>query len=217
VTLPAARREAESAIRTLIVGSDPLVREALALRLASEPGVTVTGRGAGEEDLPPLLAASRPDVILWDLGPGDADPPSPGLHQMPDLPVLGAVASDGGAAEALAAGARGVVLRDAPPPRIAAALRSIAHGLIVIDEPLSAALLRLASPSPVAAADLLTPREVEVLHLLALGLPNREIADRLFISERTAKFHVNALLSKLGARSRTEAVVRAARLGLVAL
>ena len=215
--MPAAHREDESAIRTFILGSDPLAREALVARLASEPGVTVTGQSAGEEELLEALASSRPEVVLWDLGPGDADFHAPLPPGMPDLPILGAVAGDGDAAGALAAGARGVLLRDAPPPRIAMALRSIASGLIVIDEPLAATLLRFLSPSPVVAADLLTPREIEVLHLLALGLPNRQIADRLFISERTAKFHVNAILSKLEARSRTEAVVRAARLGLVAL
>jgi DNA-binding NarL/FixJ family response regulator len=68
-----------------------------------------------------------------------------------------------------------------------------------------------------SSAEVLTPREQEVLQLLAEGLPNKTIADRLYISEHTVKFHVNAILSKLGAQSRTEAVVRATRLGLLLL
>jgi len=203
--LAAEPHEDRNEIRVLIVGGDPLAREGLVSRLASEPGVKVIGE------------SERPDVILWDLGPGDAEPSAlqPGWN--PDLPLLGAVAGEADAAGALAAGARGVLLRDAPPMRIASALRSIACGLIVIDEALAGNLLRLTDPASAPDADLLTPRELETLQLLALGLPNREIAERLFISERTVKFHVNAILSKLGARSRTEAVVRAARHGLVAL
>ncbi|MBI3449300.1 MAG: response regulator transcription factor [Acidobacteria bacterium] len=189
-------------LRVLILADDPLAREALAARLHGERGVTI--------------ATHTPDVVLWDLGSDavSATPLSP--DAAPDLPILGSVAGDAGALEALASGARGVILRDAPAPRLAAALRSIARGLVVIDEPLAAALLRPVG-TPHAEGSRLTRREIEVLQLLALGLPSREIGERLFISERTAKFHVSAILGKLGARTRTEAVVRAARLGLVSI
>jgi DNA-binding NarL/FixJ family response regulator len=207
----------EPTLRVLILGSDPLAREGLAARIASERDLEVKGQISGDEDLPQALASSRPDVLLWDLGTGDVGASGLDPRGFPTLPVLGSVADEAAAAEALGAGARGVLLRDAPPARLAAALRSIASGLIVIDEPLAGALLRLAGPGSARDTLELTRRELEVLQHLALGLPNREIAERLFISERTAKFHVNAILSKLGARSRTEAVVRAARAGLVAL
>jgi two-component system, NarL family, nitrate/nitrite response regulator NarL len=208
--------EHEPALRVLILGSDPLARAGIAALLASERDLEVTGQISDGEDLPQALSSTRPDVLLWDLGPGDADASGLDPREIP-LPVLGSVADESLASGALDAGARGVLLRDAPPARLASALRSIASGLIVIDEPLARALLRLSGHASARSAERLTRREIEVLQLLGLGLPNREIAERLFISERTAKFHVNAILSKLGARSRTEAVVRAARAGLLAL
>jgi DNA-binding NarL/FixJ family response regulator len=134
------------------------------------------------------------------------------------------------ARQAWAAGARGLLRRDAAPSRIAVALAATVHGFAVI-EPDFAEALRSALPdrassrskgagdaTPVAPpVESLTPRELEVLRLLAEGLPNKTIAARLEISEHTVKFHVNTILGKLGVASRTEAVVRATRLGLILL
>jgi two-component system nitrate/nitrite response regulator NarL len=130
--------------------------------------------------------------------------------------VLVLAAGNERAREALAAGARGVLLRDSDAPRLATAVAAMARGLVVLDDALQEALVpRMAShESPVEA---LTPREREVLQLLSEGLANRRIAERLGIGERTVKFHVNAILGKLGVSTRTEAVVVAARLGLVTL
>src|SRR5207245_9231086 len=123
-----------------------------------------------------------------------------------DAPVIALAADETAAATALAAGARGVLSREAPAARIAAAVRATLGGLLVVDAAMAGALLR---PPPEAEGlpDALTPRETEVLQLLAQGLSNRAVADRLAISEHTAKFHVNAILGKLGARGRTDAVV----------
>ena len=124
------------------------------------------------------------------------------------------------------AGARALLLRDAGTPRLAAALVALAQGLTILDPTLDQALLKVVtSPSsplwhedtPPAPAEDLTAREREVLRLLAEGLANKTIAHRLGISEHTVKFHVNAILGKLGVESRTEAVVRATRLGLILL
>jgi len=99
-----------------------------------------------------------------------------------------------------------------------AALQAVARGLAVFEPTLSPVRpTPRASASTPTSPEALTPREREVLSLLAEGLSNKAIADRLAISEHTAKFHVNAVLSKLGVQRRTEAVVRAARLGLVTL
>src|SRR5207249_1167480 len=107
-------------------------------------------------------------------------------------------------------------VRDADGPQLAAALQAVAAGLTAFDAEVGAAVLRRrASAEPPGEA--LTPREGEVLQLLSLGLSNKAIAARLGISDHTAKFHVNAILAKLGAGSRAEAIVRAARLGLVSL
>ncbi|HEY3116523.1 MAG TPA: response regulator transcription factor, partial [Chloroflexota bacterium] len=120
----------------------------------------------------------------------------------------------------LAAGMRGFLLDDATAEDVRVALRSVAHGLVVLDPVLGRNLG--AAPAEEAAADqeleqLLTPREREVLDLLATGLPNKIIARRLQISEHTVKFHVASILGKLGAASRTEAVTRAIQRGLLAL
>ncbi len=130
--------------------------------------------------------------------------------------MLGLVSAADQALAVFGAGARGVVFRNSEPERVVAALRALSRGLVVLDETLAAQVIRPPADTT-AALDALTSREVEVLALLAGGLSNKLIADRLGISEHTAKFHVNAILGKLGAQSRTEAVVRAARLGLVVL
>jgi DNA-binding NarL/FixJ family response regulator len=209
------------------VGDDPLARSGLAALLEGEPGLD--------------LVETDPDVILWDSG---ARPSAalelPGTTGTPDEaedeeeedeedetgpPVLALAADEETAAEALAAGARGVLFRDVGVARLTAALQAVARGLYVMDDGLAALLQP--PPSGSAPSDIgtdtaepvepLTPREVEVLQLLAQGLSNKQIGARLGISEHTAKFHVNAILGKLGAHGRTNAVVRAARLGLFLL
>jgi DNA-binding NarL/FixJ family response regulator len=127
------------------------------------------------------------------------------------------LADEAQAAEARLAGARGLLLRDTGAERLATALAAAAQGLVVLDPSLAASLLASRDPSSSTLVEDLTPREQEVLRLLAEGLPNKAIALRLGISEHTVKFHVNAVLGKLGAQSRTEAVVRATRLGLILL
>jgi DNA-binding CsgD family transcriptional regulator len=124
-----------------------------------------------------------------------------------DRPVVALIVDRSGAAEAIAAGARGVVLRGSPAKRIQAAIAAVAEGLFVTDD---------RNPAE-SMVEPLTNREAEVMQLLAAGRTNKEIASRLGISEHTVKFHVNGILGKLGVDTRTEAVVAAARLGLVVL
>jgi DNA-binding NarL/FixJ family response regulator len=138
-------------------------------------------------------------------------------------PLVVLLPDEGRAAEAWSAGVRGLLRRDVEPARLAAGLAAAAHGLGVMD-PTFIAALGLASGDHEAAgrgsftpAEELTPRELDVLRLIAEGLPNKTIALRLGISEHTVKFHVNAILGKLGVASRTEAVVQAMRLGLILL
>ncbi|MGZ3677783.1 MAG: response regulator transcription factor, partial [Ktedonobacterales bacterium] len=118
----------------------------------------------------------------------------------------------------------GALLRDAMPDEIIPAISAVASGLITLDRRLAgdlfAASQRVAAPAaerPTTSDEPLTARELEVLQLMAQGLPNKTIAVRLHISEHTAKFHVSAIMMKLGAASRTEAVTRGARLGLLIL
>lgn len=175
-------------IRVQIAARDALSREGIAALLGREVGLSVVDES--------------PNVVLWEEADGALPPGS----------VVALVSSEDGAARALAGGARGALLRDAGARKLAAALVACARGLVVLDEGLP--LVRRDAP---LEADLLTPRELEVVQLLAQGLANKEIAYKLGVSDHTAKFHVNAILTKLGAQSRTEAVVRAVKLGLIVL
>jgi DNA-binding NarL/FixJ family response regulator len=196
-------------LRVLLVGDDPLAREGLAARLAGRPDVAVVAQ-AGIDDAG-AEGTSAAAAILWDLGAaGGAE----ALERHRSAPVVALAAAEGAAAEALRAGARAVLFRGATADAIAAALVGVAHGLAVLDPALAEGWLR---PPEEAPAGGLTAREHEVLSLLSEGLSNKAIAARLAISEHTAKFHVNAILSKLGAESRAAAIVKAARLGLVVL
>jgi two-component system, NarL family, nitrate/nitrite response regulator NarL len=200
--------------RVLIVGEDPLARGGLAVLLAGAEGLLVVGQSAPGAQTAAAVTGLQPDAVLWDLGVSPRELPG-GIGSLPAVVVL--AADEEVAAEALAAGARGVLPREAGPGRIAAALCAAARGLVVLDEELAAALLRPRAPSISALVEPLTSRELEVLQLLSEGLSNKEIGSRLGISESTAKFHVNAIAGKLGANGRTDAVVRAARLGLLLL
>jgi DNA-binding NarL/FixJ family response regulator len=205
-------------LRLLIVADDPLARTGLAALMANQPGCTVVGQIAGDADLPVELDIYRPDVVLWDLGWG----PTLMLEQLADLreietPAVILLSDDTHAAEIWATGARGLLLRDVDTEKLLAALLAAAEGLVVLDPALTSVLFPHLQPPPIHLVEALTPRESEVLQLLAEGLPNKTIARRLEISEHTVKFHVNAIMSKLGAQSRTEAVVRATQLGLILL
>ena len=213
---PPAERSPPPAVRVLLLGDDPLARGGLAFLLAGEPGIAVVAQ-ADASGAAAAAERDEPQAAVWDLG-ADA---------LGWLERLGAFGEDGPpavallldeepAAAVLAAGARGLLFRDADAGRLAAALRALARGLLVFDDALLPPLLRPA-PAPQAQPDPLTPREHEVLQLLAQGLSNRRIAERLGISEHTAKFHVNSIVGKLGAQTRTDAAIRAARLGLVLL
>lgn len=185
--------------RVLLVSSDPLVRTGLAGLLAG------SGIGVTVEAGPPV------DAVVWDTA--SAPPPALGPGAPP---VLALVQGEQDARSVLSRGAAGVVLRTADAATLQAALLAVCRGLIVLEHGFTS--LRPAPEArPAASAEAFTPREREVLALLARGLSNRDIADALDISAHTAKFHVNSILQKLGVERRTEAVVRAARMGLVTL
>ena len=199
-------------LRVVVVGEDALARAGLRA-LAESAGLHVAA------DVPPAeaedVADDEADAAAWDVGTrGAVD----GLRALAArFPVVAVLWSDDQAGEALASGARAVLLRDRLDERLAPALAAAVAGLVTLDGGLAESVLRPRPASAPALAEPLTPREVEVVQLLAEGLTNRRIGERLGISEHTAKFHVNAILGKLGASSRSEAVAQAARLGLVLL
>jgi two-component system nitrate/nitrite response regulator NarL len=215
-----------SAVRVLIVADDALARAGLATLLADQDTLDVVGRVGGSDDPAPAERALRPDVVLWDLG-WDADTALARLAEsIPGTPIAVLATGDEEAQEGWRAGAQGLLRREAEPSQIAAALVAVARGFLVIDAGYRALLgapqlphapMPWSQEEETAPLEDLTARERDVLRLLAEGLPNKTIAQRLDISEHTVKFHVNAILGKLSVSSRTEAVVRATRLGLIFL
>jgi DNA-binding NarL/FixJ family response regulator len=218
-------------LRILVIADDPLARAGLATLLAEQPGCAVTGRVSSLDDLAAAIEVYRPDLLLWDLGWNPASALDRLANLRTHLPVAVLLPDDAHAAQVWAAGTRGLLRRDADPTQLSVALTAVAQGLAVVDPAFVAALLpahgdetsrsetigAFGGADRSALAEPLTPREIEVLRLLAEGLPNKAIARRLRVSEHTVKFHVNAILGKLGVASRTEAVVRATRLGLILL
>jgi DNA-binding NarL/FixJ family response regulator len=211
-------------IRIAIADDHPVVRDGLAAMLETQPDFTVVGQTGTGPGVVELVAQSDPDVLILDL----------------ELPVLDGVAvlrhldSNGVRARvivftvfdtderiiaAVEAGAAGYLLKGAPREEVFAAVRTVAAGGSLLAPVAASAVLRRVR-GDVASADAapaLTPRERVVLELLARGLGNKQIAAALKISERTVKFHVSSVFTKLGATNRTEAVTRAAQAGLITL
>ena len=201
-------------LRVLVVADDPLARGGLASLITGVGAVDVVAQVSAAE----VHHASvyRADVIVWDLGVG----PSEALERVTieqELPPVVALMDDPTlSGRAWSVGVRGLLARDTPASRLVAALAAAAEGAIVIDDELAGPLLHRSSAGDIRTEPL-TRRETEVLRLMAEGYANKMIAARLEVSENTVKFHVNAVLGKLDARSRTEAVTRATRMGLVPL
>ncbi len=200
------------AIRIWVQAEDPLVRHGLIALLGGRTELEVFP--APEIDSAEPIDAS---VLLID-GASEATIELIRAFVQRGGFVLALLADAAAAPAALAAGARGLLHRDAPVERMAAAIQALAQGLSVIEPTF---LETLGDGAVVREADewgeSLTPREGEVLTLLALGLANKQFGGRLGVIDHTAKFHVNSILGKLGVQSRSEAIVRAARLGLIAI
>ena len=182
-----------------MVAEDPLVHSGLTSLLGSEADFSIVPERDAE-------------LALLDVGSRSVANERGALERTPTVAL---VRDEDSALSSLRAGALGVLLRSVDSERLVTALRAVATGLGVFDPALLRSLLSARAALPEALA--LTPREAEVLSLMAEGLSNKLIAERLKISDHTAKFHVNAILNKLGAETRTEAVVMAARRGLLML
>jgi DNA-binding NarL/FixJ family response regulator len=222
-------------IRVLLVDDQRLVRTGFRMILADEPDIDVVGEAPDGRSALDAAARTRPDVVVMDLRmpvmdgveatrrlvagtPGDA----PGAS--PRVLILTTFDADEYVVEALRAGASGFLLKDVQPADFADAIRLIAAGDALLAPSVTRRLLdrvrdRLPGPEDAAAHDErlreLTERETEVLGLIARGLSNREIADRLVLAEATVKTHVSHLLDKLSLRDRAQAVVLAYEAGLV--
>jgi DNA-binding NarL/FixJ family response regulator len=182
--------------------------------LAALPELEIAGERESL-DAPSIAQLGPVDLAVWELSGAEAAA-APRVRELgSSLDCLILVSSDSAVFGLVDAGARGILWRDVDPERLRQAVLAVLAGASVLDQGMTRILLerRALEGSTVE----LTPREGQVLGLMAEGLSNKLIAARLGISEHTAKFHVNALLEKLGAETRTEAVVRAARQGLLML
>ncbi|MBI4498835.1 MAG: response regulator transcription factor [Chloroflexi bacterium] len=210
--------------RVLVISPLPAVRAGLAMLLQVEAGHEVVGQEASLAALDQLPPDRAPEVVV--VAPESADEMDALLEHAATDPalrvvVLGPVAGDERLGEVFAARPWAYVPRDASGEELGAAVAAVARGLIALHPGLALRLAEAGSAplpgGPATPGADLTPREREVLHLVAQGLPNKAIAAHLGISEHTVKFHVASVLAKLGAASRAEAVRLGARRGLIVL
>lgn len=210
-------------IKLLLVADDPLARAGLSSMLALEPDFEILGQVNGNEVVEELADGLLPDVIIWDIGWEMPEKLPDWLDKELDIPIIALlppVLPDETPIQSLwEAGIKGLLNRQTNAQTLAATIHTAVHNLTILDNDIAAALLPTQHHRDEGEANIepLTPREQEVLHLLAEGLTNKAIAHQLHISEHTIKFHVNAIMGKLNAQSRTDAVVRATRLGILAL
>jgi DNA-binding NarL/FixJ family response regulator len=213
-------------IRVLVVDDDALVRASLEMMLDGANGIAVVAQAADGDEVPAAVDAHFPDLVLMDLRMPRVD----GIvatrrlrarKNPPEVIVLTTFDTDENVLHALRAGASGFLLKDTPPADLLAAIRVVAAGDALlapgVTRRLIAEFARRPDPTQVAPAalDALTDREREVLALVARGLSNSEIAERLVVSSATSKTYVSRLLAKLGARDRAQLVAIAYETGLV--
>lgn len=196
--------------RLLIAATSAVVRAGLETLVAGDPAVEVAGSFADLSS----VEALRPDVVLAALPVEELAPPADGVA--PAIVLLSADAQPAWSSEVLRLGVRAMLPRDAAPAEVLAAVEAASTGLAVVDPHDLEALLSASNPTTASAeSTVLTPRELEVLRLMAEGAANKNIAWKLGISEHTVKFHVASILAKLNASTRTEAVAIGIRKGMI--
>ncbi|MFG1946446.1 response regulator [Nonomuraea sp. NPDC048826] len=207
-------------IRVVLADDEDLIRAGLRIIIDSEPGLTVVGEAADGAAVLPVVRRERPDVVLMDvrmpaLDGIEATRRLVALEEPPKVLVVTTFENDDHVYDALRAGADGFLLKRARPEELVRAVKLVASGESLL---FPAAIRALAARRPAArvpGVDRLTGREGDVLRLMARGLSNGEIAAELVVSPETVKTHVGNVLTKLGARDRTQAVIAAYESGFV--
>jgi DNA-binding NarL/FixJ family response regulator len=211
-----------------VADDQAMVRAGFRMILEVEPGMEVVGEAEDGEQALALAHRTRPDVVVMDIRMPRLDGVAATrrllteLHPPPHILMVTTFDDDETVYEALSAGAAGFLLKNAPPEQLVEAVRTIADGEGLLSPGVTRRVIeefarRAPEPAPVSGelVSELTDRELEVLRLMARGLSNAELADRLVISPGTAKTHVRRVLMKLGLRNRAQAVVFAYESGLV--
>lgn len=218
----------EVPVKVLIVDDQAMVRQGFGALLSAQPDIEVVGDAADGADAPEAVRRWRPDIVLMDVRMPKIDGleatrrilRAPGL-QHPRVIMLTTFDLDDYVYEALRAGASGFLLKDAPADELIRAVRVVAAGDALLAPSVTRTLIADYAKRPVRDRPkpdrlrVLTPRETEVLKLIARGMSNTEIADTLVLAEQTVKTHVGRILGKLDLRDRAQAVVLAYETGLV--
>ncbi|MFD5555310.1 response regulator [Streptomyces sp. NPDC127068] len=219
------------AIRVIIVDDQAMVRAGFAALLAAQSDIDVVGEAPNGRDGVTLSRTAHPDLVLMDVRMPEMDgltatrallDPPPGVVHRPKVLMLTTFDADDYIFEALRAGASGFLLKDAPPADLISAVRIVAGGDALLAPSVTRKLIAEFAERKTSsrrerslALNGLTPRETEVLGLIARGLSNQEIAGRLVLAEQTVKTHIGRVLAKLNLRDRAQAVVFAYESGLV--
>ena len=211
----------QAQVRIVIADDHPVVRDGLAAILSTQADFAVIGEAQDADSTLAQVAHLQPDVLLLDLEMPGMD----GLvalqqiraaHPETNILIFTAFDSDERIIKAVQSGVKGYLLKGAPREELFNAIRVVSQGGSLLHPLVASRLIdRIRhDPSPEEA---LTEREMDVLRLLARGMPNKEIAAALVVTERTVKFHISSILAKLGATNRTEAVTHAVQRGLITL
>src|SRR5512136_2854854 len=211
-------------IQLLIADDHPVVRDGLRAMLGTQPDFQVVGEAVNGAEAVRLAVQLKPDVILLDLEMPELDGVAVltqirATDPQAQVIIVTAYDADERIVQAVVAGAQGYLLKGAPREEIFHAIRVVDEGGSLLQPIVASKLMQHVSQQASHSAEMesLTPRELEVLYLLAQGKSNKQIAAELVITERTTKFHVSSILSKLGAANRTEAAKTAVQRGLVTL
>jgi NarL family two-component system response regulator LiaR len=212
-----------NAVNILIVDDHTLFRTGIRKMLEAESDMHVVGEAATGREALEQARKLMPDVILMDVKMPDMDGIEATRRLCREMPHVGVIfctmfEDDEFVFAGLQAGGRGYILKDADPETMQRAIRAVAHGESLLGSTVAQKVMRHFSALPdkqVPLVDDLTPREVEVLKLIAEGLSNKEIAQELTISEKTVKNHINNIFSKLHVYDRSQAMLYAIRQGLV--